>query len=680
MSGRQLPVLNFAPLRKYPSKLAQQEFDDERLVCHSCLSGDCCSSEDPIYLTSFDVFRLAAFFDLTPSDFLLTFTQERFDGEDSELERRPWIDDPESSKVTYLRRRGSTPKSPCVFLKYIREQDGTPRRVCGVHDARPLSCREYYYSHCKTRVTGELAALISEGYEKVRDGEITEEMADAALARLGAQDFPPARAAESMEYAFWFEIKRVLNMERADTEGGRSYDASLYQDPIDEKLNRVLSAKYLRFEEDYGPEPIGEQLMPYTSGLGFKESEERARIMKIVREPPSSGLYAPGEYPFYFGLRTLMPGAGHAEVFPAIPDAEVETLLSGVPPAPLFPGHDVPEVRAVTRRGVYASLLKGLNHLIRFSSFLAAMGNVLEEEPAGVLELELLTTISALESSPDPLLLARNPRVEPVRLYLATLGIELLEEQASSAKRPAEVFAVQRKLCSVGSAAATLPTDLRGRFDAVTNVVLDSLRKGRLDNYVVLGNTVAARRLAGKRLTVRGAWAAWERTALDVSCAGRAGFDGLALPAYYAASMDELEEVPFRASYAMSLWRVMVSMARGMNLEGGRPRAASPLGDTAARLASYGSKLFGWMDETWGHENLAVETIAGFALSMRGGQGKDHDRSLGLVVRRLLDAQLPDGSWGADLLPSDSQTMQAEYLLRQCRIARDCMAGLLRAV
>jgi Fe-S-cluster containining protein len=426
MSSRSLPVLNFAPFRKYPTKLAEQEFEDDRLVCHSCLSGVCCSSEDPIYLTSFDIFRLSAFFDLTPAEFLLTFTQERFDGEDSELERRPWIEDPESSKITYLRRRGNTPTSPCIFLKYVREEDGTLRRICSVHDARPLSCREYYFSHCKTRQTGELAGLMAEGYEKVRDREITEEMVDEQLTRFGGHDFSSARASESMEYAFWFEMKRVLNMEQANAEGSDSYDAAQYQDPIDEKLNRVLSAKYLRFEEDYGPEPCDEQLMPYTSGLSFAGSPERARIMKVVRTPPSEGLYAPGDYPFSFGMRTMVPGVRHADVFQVIPEAEIETFLDRVPPSALFPDHDLQEVRTIMRRGVYASVLKGINHIIRFSGYLAAMGNVLEGEPPGVLELDLLGMLSGLGRSQDQFDAIISPYIEPVKMHLASISIGLL--------------------------------------------------------------------------------------------------------------------------------------------------------------------------------------------------------------------------------------------------------------
>src|SRR4051812_20537180 len=99
MSSKELPVLNFAPFRKYPTRRDQQEFADDRQVCNGCLSGVCCSNQDPIALTSFDIFRLAAFFDMSPSRFMLTFTQDEFDGEDANY-RRERSDDPKSSIVT----------------------------------------------------------------------------------------------------------------------------------------------------------------------------------------------------------------------------------------------------------------------------------------------------------------------------------------------------------------------------------------------------------------------------------------------------------------------------------------------------------------------------------------------------------------------------------------------------
>jgi Fe-S-cluster containining protein len=678
MSGRALPVLNFAPFRKYPTRLAEQEFDDDRRVCGSCLSGACCSSEDPIYLTSFDVFRLAAFFDLTPAEFLLKFTQERFDGEDSGRERRPWIEDPDSSKVTYLRRRGSTPKSPCVFLKYVRDEDGTPRRICSVHDARPLSCREFYFSDCKTRQTGELAALLAEGYEKVRGGEITEEMADAQLARFGAHDFSSALAAKSMEYAFWFEMKRVLDMERANVEGGRSYRASDYQDPIDEKLDRVLSAKYLRFEEYYGAEPNGEQLVPYTSGLAFAKSAERARIMKLVRTRPAGGLYTAGDYPFLFGMRTMMPGVRHAEVFSAMPDAEIKSILGATPPVTLFPGHEVTEVRAITRRDVYAAVLNGLNHLIRCSGYLAAMGNVLEGSPPGVIELDLLAMISGLETSRDQFV-ALEPYLEPVRRHVAEAGVGLLELVAASAKKPSEIFDLHRRLCSVEAAVPALPPDLCGRFGDVAEAVGRKLRKDSLQDYVKLRNPVAARLAAGQSLTAGRAWAAWERSVLDVSYAARAGFDGLDITAYYRGAVGELEEVPFKASYAAGLCRVVVSLARSMSQDNRVACASAPYADAAARLASYGSELLGWLDEKCGIQTLGDELLAGFASYVYGGPGADYSRGryLGLIIRHLLDSQLPDGSWGTDPPPADALMMtQEDYLSRLYQTTWACVDGL----
>jgi Fe-S-cluster containining protein len=677
MSGRSLPVLNFAPFRKYPTRLAEQEFDDERAVCGSCLSGACCSSEDPIYLTSFDVFRLAAFFDLTPAEFLLKFTQERFDGEDSEEVRRPWLDDPESSKVTYLRRRGNTPKSPCVFLKYVRDNDGTPRRVCSVHDARPLSCREFYFYHCKTRQTGELAALIAEGYEKVREGEITAEVVDERLAQLRGHDFSAAPAAESMEYAFWCEMRRALDPEGANAEGGRSYDAREYQDPIDEKLNRVLSAKYLRFEESYGPRPHGEQLMPYSSGLSFVKSPERARVMNILRTRPALGLYGPVEYPFHFGLRTLVPGIRHAEVFPTIPDAETREYLDGVPDIALFPDHEEAEVRAVTRRDMSAAVLRGLNHLIRFSAYLATMGHVFEYQPQGAIELDLLAMVSDLDSRRDEIT-RWEPYIEPVRRHFAAAGIMPLESWAASAVKPREVFDIYRRLCSVEATVPALPHDLRRRYKAVAKALRERLREGRLADYVELRNPIAERLAAGKGLKVRGAWAAWEQSALDVECATAARLAGLDVVTYYKSAVGTLEDVPFDAAYTAALCRVVVSLGRGMRRGKRGAGADAHVGDAAARLTSYGSRLLGWLDAQRELESLGDDLLAGFASNVYVGKsGRSAERYLGLIVRRLLDSQLPDGSWGTTPPLAQLPTLsQDEYLDLLYEPTWACLNGL----
>jgi Fe-S-cluster containining protein len=661
--SKTLPVLNFAPFRKYPTKLAVQDFADEREVCQHCLSGACCTSEDPIYLTSFDVFRLSAFFDISPAEFLLRFTQERFDAEDSAVLRRPWIDDPESSKITYLRRRGNVPHSACIFLKYIREPDGTPRRICSVHDARPLSCREFYFNHCKQRVTGELAALLAEGFEKVRDGELTAEAVDAALAQFENHDYGTAPAADSVTYSFWLEMKRVLNMEQANVEGAQGYDVADYQDPIDEKLNRVLSAKYLRFEEDYGPKPCAEQLMPYTSGRRFAGSSEHARIMALLRARPSSGLHSVSDYPFYFGLRTMLPGVKHAEVFPIIPEKAASEFLASIPPTQLFPNHDLSEVRALTQRDVYAATLKGFNHLIRFAGYLAVQGDVLEGAAHGLIELELLEVLASFETSLNPFI-AQNPYFQPVKCYLASVAIGLLEQKLAAAVAPAETFGVYQSLCMTESVVPILPTELQARYESLARTVQRNLQKNRLELYVQSDDPVATRRLAGKRLSVRRAWAELRRQLLDMRYAANAGFDGVNLPAFYQRAVENLEQIAFRRSYSSDLARAVVNLARSMSFDGRVAFAHMPYQDAASRLANYGSRLFNWLDNTWGCENLDLEILAGFSAYVYKGLGRSYncDHNFGRIVQRLLMSQLPDGSWLTNPLPDETDWDQADYL------------------
>ena len=141
--GKQLPVIQSDSYRSYPTASKKtRRISDERRVCNECLSGACCQSEGPIAITSLDVLRLATFLDISSRALLQMFTQDRFCDEYDEL-RRTLIDEPSSSVVTFLRRRAHHATSPCIFLQYIRESDGTPRRVCSVYPARPLACREY---------------------------------------------------------------------------------------------------------------------------------------------------------------------------------------------------------------------------------------------------------------------------------------------------------------------------------------------------------------------------------------------------------------------------------------------------------------------------------------------------------------------------------------------------------
>src|SRR5713226_4285419 len=109
MTKIELPVLNLGAFRRFPTKQSEQRYTDYREVCGGCISGACCSSEDPVYLTSFDVFRFAAFFDMSPAEFMLNFTQEGFGDPETDDMRRQLIGDPDCSIVTYLRRRENSP-------------------------------------------------------------------------------------------------------------------------------------------------------------------------------------------------------------------------------------------------------------------------------------------------------------------------------------------------------------------------------------------------------------------------------------------------------------------------------------------------------------------------------------------------------------------------------------------
>ena len=73
-------IVEESPFRIFPTRPSEQRFASDQAVCGECLAGSCCSSEDPIYITAFDILRLSAFFDLSPAAFMLRFTQDRFEG------------------------------------------------------------------------------------------------------------------------------------------------------------------------------------------------------------------------------------------------------------------------------------------------------------------------------------------------------------------------------------------------------------------------------------------------------------------------------------------------------------------------------------------------------------------------------------------------------------------------
>ena len=185
----------------------------------------------------------------------------------------------------------------------------TPRRVCSVHPARPLACREYYYNTCKKRWTGELAVSHALGYEALRDRHIDAAAVERALAECGARE-PAEPIGRTWSRAFWLEMRRALRIDDANEEGAADPQLPQFQVDPDRKLDRLLSKRNLRFEEKYGPEPSGEQLDPYAAGRSMLASDERARLLRIATmPPPSAPLFTPDDYPYHAGTRWLLAGA-----------------------------------------------------------------------------------------------------------------------------------------------------------------------------------------------------------------------------------------------------------------------------------------------------------------------------------------------------------------------------------
>jgi hypothetical protein len=413
--------------------------------------------------------------------------------------------------------------------------------------------------------------------------------------------------------------------------------------------------------------------MPYTTGLGFVASPERKRIMRLLRDRPSSGLFQLGDYPFRAGLRTMVTGVRHAELFDTIPEHEVDTTPGGAAaPVQLFPDHPLQEARAITRRDLSESSVRGLNHLIRFSSYVATMGSLIEGEPPGLLEMSLLKTIAGLEPVLDRHE-AYAAHFQPVKQHMAGAAIGLLEDSLASARKPADNFEIYRQLYEIRPALPSLSAELRARFELVTAAALERLEKDRVEQYVRTDNPIAARLVQGKRLNAAGAWAAWERQTTDTRYAAAAGFERVNTVAFYRRAIDDLEKIPFRRSYAVELYRVMLGLARGMS---GVNQA--PGRQEIERLAAYGMRLFEWMDGAWGYEGLEIEMLAGFSVTIREGKadGDRRDRISGLITHTLLNSQLPDGSWGTDALPEDVEDWQEDYLHKMFRITGACLDAM----
>jgi hypothetical protein len=286
--------------------------------------------------------------------------------------------------------------------------------------------------------------------------------------------------------------------------------------------------------------------------------------------------------------------------------------------------------------------------------------------------------LASFDTSLNPYL-ARNPYFEPVKQHMATVTVELLEEEAEADSSPGETFETLRTLCRIQPLVPSLPPKLRSKIRNLSRTLNARLQKDRPELYVLADNPLAARQKTGKRLSGKGAgaaWSAWCEQALDVRYAVNAGFNQLDLTAFYNEALGLLETIPLRRSYSVYLYDIVKHLAYSMSDFNRIAFQAMPYKDAARRLAAYALRLFDLTERE--DETSDWETIAELPSAVHKGLGLsyNHDRSFGLIIYRLLKRQLPDGGWASNPLPSDEIYTQGEYLSRMYRITWDCLDSL----
>jgi hypothetical protein len=372
----------------------------------------------------------------------------------------------------------------------------------------------------------------------------------------------------------------------------------------------------------------------------------------------------------------MIPGIKHAEVFRVIPDAEIKRFLKGIASSQLFPTHDLPRVRTITLRDVYAAVLKGYNHLIRLASHILAMDGILEYEVPGLFEFEMLSIIADFETSLNPYI-AHNPYIQPVKNHLAQAALKVLKEEIAFATLPKELFGLLKSLRTIQRVTQTLSPKLRERVEAVIKKIEAKLEKDNLHLYVGDDNPIKVRWTAGKRLNAKGAWKTWSDQVLGMRHAVVSGFNGIDLPMFYRQSVEVLESLPLRKSYGKDLFNIVKNLSRSMTFDNRISYQQMSYKDSADRLAGCGLRLFNWMEETgnWNHDCKIIAEFA--AVVYKGlGLGYSQDRSFGLIVGRLLDSQLSDGSWETNLPARNVPERQSDYLYLMYRATGAAINGL----
>ena len=218
---------------------------------------------------------------------------------------------------------------------------------------------------------------------------------------------------------------------------------------------------------------------------------------------------------------------------------------------------------------------------------------------------------------------------------------------------------------------------LQARFEVATMTVDANLKKELLGLYVVSENPIARRYEAGKHLRAKRAWSEWFEQVLDMRYAAMAGFPDINLPAFYRQSVSELVKIPFHESYILDLYDMACNLACSMSFYDSIPCRRVGYEDVAEDLLAYAIRLFKWVKGSGALTN-DCEIDAGFLSPVYKGLGLSYngDASFGLIVRRLLESQLPDGSWQTDPVMANGPAIQSEYLYTTYRATWACVDAL----
>jgi hypothetical protein len=286
------------------------------------------------------------------------------------------------------------------------------------------------------------------------------------------------------------------------------------------------------------------------------------------------------------------------------------------------------------------------------------------------------------ETSLNPYI-ANNPYFHAVKQEMAKAAIDLLEEQLATAMTPEQVFNCLRSLTVLKVAIVTLPLNIQIRVKAIDSTIKERLRKDNLDLYISMDNQIEIRRAAGKPLGLnrcRRAWDLWFQSVLDMRIAAFADFDRIDLTTFYRRSVIDLDKLPFRRNYIAGLCNIIKCLSQSMTFNHRIPYQEMPYKDAADKLVTYAFRLFNWLEET--EEGGDCQKIAALAsaINMKQGLSHNHDRNFGLITYRLINGQLPDGSWETNLRAEGAPISQAEYLEMLYRPTWACINALRPAL